>query len=344
MRKRGALVLLLALAAFPLTAQVPDAPSPAPAAAPERQSFPEWRERLIADARARGISERIITGALAGLEPLEHVIASDRTQAELTPGLDRYLKSRVTPAVVRRGRALAREHGTLLARLTRTYGVPGSIIEAIWGVESRYGRATGRVPIVPALATLAWEGRRAEFFRNQLFDALTGLDRGYIDPSAMQGSWAGAMGQPQFMPSSYLQYAVDFDGDGRRDIWQSTPDALASIANYLAQFGWQRGQSWGREVRVPRAKREAVGEAVPKRTEGCYAIRNMTERRPLSRWRALGVTRMDGKPISIQGPDAALVDTGTRQFLVTASYDAILGYNCAHYYALSVGLLANRLR
>jgi membrane-bound lytic murein transglycosylase B len=343
---RCAVILLLVLTTCALTAQAPDAPPPAPAPAPtpEREPFPEWRERLIADARARGIAEHVITDTLAGIEPLEHVIASDRTQAELTPGLDRYLKSRVTPAVVRRGRALAREHRTLLTRLTRTYGVPGSIVQAIWGVESRFGRATGRVPIIPALATLAWEGRRAEFFRGQLFDALTGLDRGYIDPSAMRGSWAGAMGQPQFMPSSYLQYAVDFDGDGRRDIWQSTPDALASIANYLSQFGWQRGQSWGREVRVPSAKREAIAEAVPKRAEGCYALRNMTERRPLSRWRALGVTRMDGKPLSIQGPDAALVDTGTRQFLVTASYDAILGYNCAHYYALSVGLLANRLR
>jgi membrane-bound lytic murein transglycosylase B len=342
MGRRCAVLLLLALTTGAGAAQTPEAAPPAPA--PEREPFPEWRERLIADARERGIGEAVIADTLLGLEPLEHVVASDRTQAELTPGLNRYLRSRVTQAVVRRGRALAREHRDLLARVTRTYGVPASIVQAIWGVESRYGRATGRVPIIPALATLAWEGRRAAFFRGQLIDALTGIDRGYIDSAAMQGSWAGAMGQPQFMPSSYLQYAVDFDGDGRRDIWSSTPDALASIANYLAEYGWQRGQSWGREVRVPLAKREAVAEAVPKRAEGCYAIRNMTERRPLSRWRALGVTRMDGKALSTQGPDAALVDAGTRQFLVTESYDAILGYNCAHYYALSVGLLANRLR
>ena len=338
MRTRCIALLLIALAAATPRAQTPEP------AEPEREAFSSWREQLITDARARGISERVIADTLVGLEPLEHVIASDRTQAELTPGLDRYLKSRVTPTVIRRGRALGREHRTLLARITKQYGVPGSIVQAIWGVESRFGRATGRVPIVPALATLAWEGRRAAFFRGQLFDALTGLDRGYIDPAAMRGSWAGAMGQPQFMPSSYLQYSVDFDGDGRRDIWQSTPDALASIANYLSEYGWQRGQTWGREVKVPAARREAIAAAVPKRTEGCYAIRNMTERRPLSRWRALGVRRRDGKPIAIQGPDAALVDTGTRQFLVTASYDAVLGYNCAHYYALSVGLLADRLR
>jgi len=339
-RTRCIALLLIALAAATPHAQA-QAPEPA---APEREAFSSWLEELIADARARGISERVIADTLVGLAPLEHVIASDRTQAELTPGLNRYLKSRVTPTVIRRGRALGREHQALLARITKEYGVPASVVQAIWGVESRFGRATGRVPIVPALATLAWEGRRAEFFRGQLFDALTGLDRGYIDPAAMCGSWAGAMGQPQFMPSSYLQYAVDFDGDGRRDIWQSTPDALASIANYLSEYGWQRGQSWGREVTVLAAKRQAIADAVPNRTQGCYAIRNMTERRPLSLWRALGVRRRDGKPIAITGPEAALVDTGTRQFLVTASYDAVLGYNCAHYYALSVGLLADRLR
>jgi len=337
-RKSCAVALLIALATCAPLAQTPDA------TLPEREPFPAWRDRLITEARARGFTERVISETLTDLEPLEHVIASDRTQAELTPGLDRYLKSRVTPPIVRRGRALAREYRTLLRRITKTYGVPSSVVQAIWGVESRFGRATGRVPIVPALATLAWEGRRAEFFRGQLFDALAGIDRGYIDSSAMRGSWAGAMGQPQFMPSSYLEHAVDFDGDGRRDIWGSTPDALASIANYLAKYGWQRGQTWGREVRVSPAKRDAVLAAVPKRVEGCYAIRNMTERRPLSRWRALGVRRMDGKPLAINGPDAALVDTGTRQFLVTPSYDAILGYNCAHYYAISVGLLADRLR
>jgi len=333
-----AVVLLIALATCAPGAQSPEA------APPERESFSVWRDRLIEDARARGFTERVISDTLVGLEPLEHVIASDRTQAELTPGLDRYLKSRVTPPIIRRGRALAREYRTLLSRITTAYGVPSSVVQAIWGVESRFGRVTGRVPIVPALATLAWEGRRAEFFRGQLFDALTGIERGYIDSSAMRGSWAGAMGQPQFMPSSYLAHAVDFDGDGRRDIWGSVPDALGSIANYLANYGWQRGQTWGREVRVSAARREALLAAVPKRTEGCYAIRNMTERRPLSRWRALGVRRMDGKPLLVNGPDAALVDTGARQFLVTESYDAILGYNCAHYYALSVGLLADRLR
>lgn len=332
------LLILVAATVRPSQAQAPDSPPP------DREPFAAWREHLVEEARTRGISEPTIAATLVDLEPLEHVIASDRTQAELTPGLERYLKSRVTPVVIRKGRTLARTHRALLTRITRTYGVPGPIVEAIWGVESRFGRATGRIPIMQALATLAWEGRRAQFFRAQIFDALTGLDRGYIDAAVMRGSWAGAMGQPQFMPSSYLQYAVDFDGDGRRDIWRSTPDALASIANYLAAFGWQRDAPWGWEVQLPEDRVESVTSAVPKRTEGCYALRNMTERAPIERWRELGVTRVNGQPLPARAADAALVDTGARRFLVTASYDAILGYNCAHYYALSVGLLSDRLK
>jgi len=159
----------------------------------------------------------------------------------------------------------------------------------------------------------------------------------------MTGSWAGAMGQTQFMPSSYMKYAVDFDGDGHRDIWKSTPDALASIANYLKGYGWNAGTTWGREVKVPAAALTRIAEEVPKRPEGCYAIRNMTERVPLARWRALGVTLPDGKPLPQSDLVAGLVDVGERKFLVYPNYDAILGYNCAHYYALSVALLGDQI-
>ena len=331
-------MLLVALGLVGVHAQSPDEPLP------PRETFAAWLEQFIGEALARGLSAPVVHGALADIEPLERVIQSDRTQAELTPGLDRYLSSRVTPAVIRRGRALAREHRALLTRISKTYGVPGSIVLAIWGVESRYGRVTGRIPIPQALATLAWEGRRAGFFREQLFDALTVVDRGYIEAGALRGSWAGAMGQPQFMPSSYLNYAVDFDEDGRRDIWGSTPDALASIANYLARHGWEAGTIWGREVTMPRAGREAIVEAFPGPTEGCFAMRNMTGRAPLREWRARGLARRNGQPLPRTGPDAALVSAGTRHFLVYPSYGAVLGYNCAHYYALSVSLLSDQLR
>jgi membrane-bound lytic murein transglycosylase B len=152
------------------------------------------------------------------------------------------------------------------------------------------------------------------------------------------------MGQPQFMPSSYLQYAVDFDGDGRRDIWRSTGDALASMASYLKAAGWNGQQTWGREVRLTSAARARIEQSIPKRTDGCYARRNMTERRPLAEWQKIGVRLADGGPLPAADLDAGLVDVGERTFLVYPNYDAILAYNCAHYYALTVALLSERLR
>jgi membrane-bound lytic murein transglycosylase B len=169
------------------------------------------------------------------------------------------------------------------------------------------------------------------------------VQRGHIEAGTMTGSWAGAMGQTQFMPSSYLKFAVDFDGDDRRDIWTSTPDTLASMANYLKGFGWKRDETWGREVKVSAAARNEIA-SIPKRSEGCYALRNMTERRPLAEWQKMGVRRVDGGPLPKADIEAGLVDVGERKFLVYPNYDAIIGYNCAHYYALTVGLLADRLR
>jgi membrane-bound lytic murein transglycosylase B len=246
--------------------------------------------------------------------------------------------------MVRRGVTQQKTHQRTLAAIESRYGVQRRFILAIWGIETQYGRLTGRTPVFRALATLAWEPRRAAYFRTELYDALTMVQRGHIEAKTMTGSWAGAMGQAQFMPSSYLKYAVDFDGDRRRDIWRSTPDALASIANYLKGFGWNDEETWGREVRVSAPVLEKVAAAVPKRTEGCYAIRNMTERRPLAEWSKLGVLDADGTALPKADVDAGLVDVGERTFLVYDNYDAILGYNCAHYYALSVALLADRFR
>ena len=313
-----------------------------PAAA--AQPFDEWLEDLEEEARERGFSKDLVEDTLGDLEPLKRVITRDRAQAELNPGFARYLKRHVSPALVRRGRELSAEHAATLQRIEDEYEVQRRFVVAIWGMESRYGGNTGRTPVFQALATLAWEPRRADFFRGELFDALSMVARGHIEASSMTGSWAGAMGQTQFMPSSYLKYGVDFDRDGRRDIWRTTGDALASIANYLKGYGWNGDETWGREVKVPAAAQAAIREAVPRRTEGCYAIRNMTERVPLDRWRALGVTRTDGGPLPKADVDAGLVDVGNRTFLVYPNYDAILGYNCAHYYALTVALLADQLR
>jgi len=307
------------------------------------QPFDVWLDAFVAEARGKGYDDDLLSKTVVGLEPLTRVVAADRSQAELTISFDRYVRTRLTPTVIRRGRELSRQHQGVLNGIEKQYDVQRRFLLAIWGMETRYGRVTGRTPIFQALATLAWEPRRAEFFRGQLYDALTIVQRGYIDAPSMTGSWAGAMGQPQFMPSSYLQYAADFDGDGRRDIWRSTADALASIANYLKGWGWNGDQTWGREVRVTRAVREKIAAAVPPRTDGCYAMRDMTERVPLAQWRALGVRLVNGQPLPRADLAAGLVETDDRTFLVYPNYDAILRYNCAHHYALSIALLSDRL-
>src|SRR5688572_31533017 len=276
------------------------------------------------EARDRGYSDELIQQALAKVEPLQRVIQNDRSQAELVVGFDRYYRTRVTPAMVGRRRELAGEYRTVLGRIESEYDVQRGFVMAIWGIETRYGRVTGNTPVFQALATLAWEPRRAEYFRRELFNALTMVTKGYIETKTMTGSWAGAMGHPQFMPSSYLEFAEDFDRDGRRDIWQSAPDALASIANYLEEWGWDDEFTWGREVRVTPAARERIAQVTSKRTDGCFAKRNMTERIPLTEWQGLGVRRPDGAPLPKTTAKAGLVSTDTRDFLVYDNYDAIL--------------------
>src|SRR5688500_14756038 len=276
----------------------PYAVAAAPQNAPVEPSMPfdAWLAELIEEADDKGFEDKLIADTLAGLEPLPRVIQADRSQAELNPGLDRYLSTRLTRTVINRGREMMRQHRTGLARIEREYKVQRRFVVAVWGMETRYGRIMGREPIFRALATLAWEPRRAEYFRGELFNALTMVQRGHIDAPSMVGSWAGAMGLPQFMPSSYLKHAVDFDKDGRRDIWKSVPDALASIANYLKSYDWRDDETWGREVRVSAAARAKITDEVKMRTEGCFAIRNMTERRDLGDWAEFGVRRADGKP------------------------------------------------
>jgi membrane-bound lytic murein transglycosylase B len=338
------LALLSALAVFQPAQNSVQAPPPASELVVDApQSFDDWLLGLIKEARDRGYSDELIEETLAGLEPLTRVIQSDRSQAELNPGFTRYATARVTMSMVGRGKDLERVHDTLLDRVENEFGVQRRFLLAIWAMESRYGRLTGRTPVFQALATLAWEPRRAAFFRGELFNALTMVQRGQIDVQSMTGSWAGAMGQTQFMPSSYLKYAVDFDGDDRRDIWKSTPDTLASIANYLKGSGWTEDETWGREVAVSPDAQARITETIPKRVEGCFALRNMTERRPLSQWQKLGVRRVNGGALPRANVMAGLVDVGERKFLVYPNYDVILGYNCAHYYALTVGLLADRL-
>jgi len=320
-------------------------PQQTPPSAPEAQSppFEQWLQALIDEARGRGYSDELINTTLVGLTPIPRVVERDSSQAEFTITLDRYFRTRITPRVIRMGREHAMEQRALLRRIQTTYGVSPSVLLAIWGLESHYGRFTGAYPVFQALATLAFEPRRAEFFRGELFNALAIVSGGYIDAKTMTGSWAGAMGQPQFMPSSYLKHAVDFDNDGLRDIWHSQADTLASIASYLRDAGRERGMTWGREVTVSKAARAQIAD-IPKRDVGCSAKRQMTERRPLPIWREAGVRLKTGGPLPTSDLPASLVEISGRSFLVYPNYESVLDYNCAHLYALSVGMLADRLQ
>jgi len=313
-------------------------------AEPARPSFAEFLAGVRTDALARGIRAEIIDEAFAGIEePSAIVIERDRTQAEVVQTLEQYLKQRVTPNPLATGREMLARHHDLLEEIGATYDIPPSLIVSIWGFESNFGRFTGVRPTVAALATLAWDPRRSALFRRELLAALEILNRGDIDLPSMKGSWAGAMGQVQFIPTSYLKYAEDYDGDGRRDIWASGPDIFASIANYMHASGWKAGDGWGREVKISHDARRRIVNDVERRNGSCAAKRDMTVRLPASRWRDLGVETLKGDPLPEDTPDAALVTGGSRSFLVHANYDALLEYNCAHSYAIGVGLLADSL-
>ena len=331
-------VIVLLLGAG-MSAQVA-VPAPAESARPE---FPEFIAKMKEQALANGVSAATVEAALSGLEPLEIVVERDRTQAETVLTIDQYLQRRLTRRFVRTAIERARQHRRVLAEIEKKYEVPASVIVAIWGMESNFGGFTGTRPIIQALATLAWDGRRGAFFTAELMHALNIIDKGYIDLQSMKGSWAGAMGQTQFMPSSYMAHAQDYDGDGRRDIWKTLPDVFASIANYLKAYGWNDAQTWGREVRLPKGGFAPLVQKVGVRQSGCRAAREMSIPLPLAKWQALGVRTVKGGVLPKVDRAASLLNAGSKTYLVYGNYETLLGYNCAHAYALAVALLSDRL-
>lgn len=325
------IVIATLLAVLPLAAQAPQVP------------FDQFLAGLRTEAATKGISQATIDAALTGVEPLTVAVERDRTQPETVVSLDTYVSRRITPKVIRTANIVADEHAGVLKHVEADYGVPPSVLIAVWGVESNFGAFTGSRPTIAALATLAYDGRRA-LFRNELFDALRIVDAGHITLEQLKGSWAGAMGQPQFMPSSYLKYAVDFDKDGKADIWTTQADVFGSIGNYLKQYGWTAKERWGREVKLSKAAHAKIDHAVPMRTGSCKATREMTVARPLKEWAKFGVTLPTGAVLPRADINASLVRGDKRFFLVYRNYDALLGYNCANSYAVSIGLLSDRIK
>jgi len=296
--------------------------------------FATWLQELRAEALAQGISPRTLDEALTGVKPLERVVRFDRNQPEFKLTFARYFQRVVSPARVEKGRRLLREHKALLQAIQERYGVQPRFLVALWGMETDFGRLTGGFKVIDALVTLAYDPRRSRYFRRQLLDALRIIDQGHVRATEMTGSWAGAMGQTQFMPSTFLRYAVDFDGDGRKDLWRSTADALASGAHYLARLGWRGDQTWGREVRLP--------------ADFDPALFGLEQRKRLSQWQALGVRRVDGRDLPRRDLPASLIqldgDTEKpRHFLVYDNYRAIMGWNKSHHFATSVGILSDRI-
>jgi membrane-bound lytic murein transglycosylase B len=297
---------------------------PPATAVAQAQDWGRWLDGVRAQARREGIGPTGLR-ALDGLKPNQRVITLDRRQPEGTITWERYRETRVSETRIRNGRQAMAENAAILAAISQRYVVQPRYIVGIWGMETAYGFVTGDFPVIEALATLAWEGRRAAFFRAELFAALKILDRGDITPARMKGSYAGAMGQGQFMPTSFLGLAVDFDGDGRRDIWDSKPDALASIAHYLKRRGtWRAGESWGFEVQPT-----AVA-----------ASENPRAARPMADWRAAGLRTLSGAALP-DAPPAALVKVGQAAFLVHHNFNAFRAYNPSNFYALAVGLLGD---
>lgn len=295
------------------------------------EGFAGFLDGVRSEARARGLKEATISSALDGLAPIERVVELDRRQPEFTLTFDQYMRRVVSTQRVEKGRARLAEHRGILDRVARAYRVQPRFIVALWGIETDFGRVRGSFPIIAALATLAYDGRRSRYFRKELFNALTIIDQGHISARAMIGSWAGAMGQNQFMPSSFLRYAVDHDGDGRRDIWTNRADVFASTANYLREVGWRDDQTWGRPVRLPSGfDPELLG---------------LKTRKGLAAWQKLGVRRADGTDLPGRNLAASILRPGEGgpPFAVYDNYRAILKWNRSHLFAVAVGSLADRI-
>lgn len=297
------------------------------------QDFLNWLEDFKREARAKGISQEVLDSSFKDVAPVERVIELDRRQPEFSLTFWTYLNRSVNEARVKKAQELMAKHAGLLSQVEKKYGVQARFLVSFWGLESNFGSNTGGFKVIPALATLAHDARRSDFFRGQLLGALQIIDKGDIAPERMTGSWAGAMGQVQFIPSTFLGHAVDADGDGRRDLWNSMPDIFSSAANFLSNLGWTDSETWGREVTLPAGfDLELIG---------------FDTRKPIADWQALGVRRADGRNLPQANVEGSLVLPAGHKgpaFLVYGNFRATLKWNNSIFYAIAVGHLADRIQ
>jgi membrane-bound lytic murein transglycosylase B len=297
----------------------------------QKEGFSLWLSEVKKEAIASGLSQKTVNKAFANVsQPKKEIIEKDRKQPEFTQTLNDYLSSRINDRRIRIGQRMLQNYPTWLNRIERRFGVQRRFIVALWGIESSYGQQVGTYPVIQSLVTLAYDNRRASYFRSELLDALFLIDKNIVPMDRMFGSWAGAMGQCQFMPSSYRHYAVDADNSGSINLWASVPDVLGSIANYLSKLGWKNDQTWGRAVKLP----ESFD----------YSIVGLDTKLPLSRWHSMGVTRDNGRSLPRRNLNASLIipdGRGGQAYLVYDNFRSLLSWNRSTLFALSVGLLSD---
>jgi membrane-bound lytic murein transglycosylase B len=296
-----------------------------------QDSWNQWVANVRAEALSQGISAAVFDNAFKDIhEPSHQIKGLQRSQPEHRLTFMKYRSTRVDNYRIAIGRKEFKKNEAVLEDVAKKYGVNPCFIVSFWGMETSYGTYMGNFPVIKALATLAYDSNRKEFFRKELFIALRILNEGHVSLSDFKGEWAGASGQPQFLPSSWVKYAVDYDGDGRRDIWRSKPDAFASIANYMKQNGWQDGQPWAIQVKLP--------SKFDMKLEGKNTVK------PVSEWSALGVRTEDGKELPYQSLQASIVQPyGGPTFMTFPNYKMILHYNNSIYYAGAIGYLADKI-
>ena len=299
-----------------------------------QQQFAEWLENLKVEAIKRGISKKIVDSALTEVKLIPRVVELDRKQPEFSLTFNQYMERVVPRSRIKRARKKLAENRALLEEIGNKFGVQPRFIVALWGIETDFGRITGGFPVISSLATLAYDGRRSKFFRKELLLALKIIDGGHILAKDMIGSWAGAMGQNQFMPSSFHAYAVDYDKDGSKDIWKTLPDIFASIANYLSKSGWRSDQTWGRAV------------SLPENFSSKFLGRKL--KKPLSEWQQLGVRKLSGQDLPKRNLLSSIIRPEKGQigpaFAIYKNYDVILKWNRSNYFATAVGILSDKIK
>lgn len=323
LRSIPAIALVIGMSGLPCASRAASEESAPP--------FDTWLSELQAEAVSRGFDAAIVSSALAGVSPIERVIELDRRQPEFTLTFRKYLDGAISEKRVKRGRELLVEHKVLLDQISAKFGVQPRFLIAFWGLETNFGDYFGAFPVTGALVTLAHDRRRAKFFREQLLAVLDIMNRGDM-PVDVKGSWAGAMGNFQFIPTTYRDFAIDFDGDGKRDLWNNMKDGFGSAANYLSRSGWDRDGTWGREIRLP---------------DGFdFALAGLDRNRTLAEWQALGVRRADGRDLPEADIEGAIVIPSGHKgpaFIVYTNFHTILRWNRSIFYAIAIGHLADRI-